>query len=187
MALVPPIARPGSVDEAIRRGLVATLCHVCRHWLAYSNAGLVIFAVLPVLSPVLAALGANDAALLIFQVYSITCHQMPSRSFFLFGHQMAYCERNTSIYGTMAIASLGYAVFRGRGVAPLSIPLYLILILPMAVDGFTQLFLLRESTWLLRALTGALFGVATAWFALPRLNQSFAEIEAELAQLSIEN
>jgi uncharacterized membrane protein len=187
MALVPPIDRPESLDEALRQGLIAALRYICRHWLGYANAGLLIFALLPVVSPVLAALGASDAALLIFQVYSITCHQMPSRSFFLFGHQMAYCERNTSIYGTMAIASLGYIVLRRRSLSPLSIPLYLVLILPMAVDGFTQLFLLRESTWLLRALTGGVFGIATVWFAMPRLNQSFIEIDAELVQLSSEN
>jgi uncharacterized membrane protein len=187
MALVPAIAHREALDRELRRRLIEVLRHGCRHWLAYLNAGLLTFSLLPILAPVLAALGANDVALEIFQAYSITCHQMPTRSFFLFGHQMAYCERNTSIYGTMAIAGLAYVFLRQRGVTPLSIPLYLILILPMAVDGFTQLFGLRESTWLLRGLTGALFGVATAWLTLPRLDESFSEIDAELALLSSED
>jgi uncharacterized membrane protein len=187
MALVPPIARREALDGELRRRLIAVLRHGSQHWLAYLNAGLIIFSVLPILAPVLAALGANDAAVVIFQAYSITCHQMPSRSFFLFGHPMAYCERNTAIYGTIAIAGLAYGFLRSRGLTSLPIPLYLLLILPMAVDGFTQLFGLRESTWLLRALTGGLFGVATAWLTLPRLDESFSEIDAELAALTTED
>src|ERR1035437_8000171 len=61
----------------------------CRHWLFIGNVGMILFATLPVLAPILAALGFEGISLLIFQVYSLTCHQMPDRSYFLFGHQMA--------------------------------------------------------------------------------------------------
>jgi hypothetical protein len=40
----------------------------------------------------------------------------------------------------------------------------------MALDGFTQLFGLRESNLLLRLLTGCLFGLGTALFVLPQLD-----------------
>jgi uncharacterized membrane protein len=147
-------------------------------WLG--NISLVVFAALPVLAPLFAALGADNVSLLIFQLYSITCHQMPSRSYFLFGHQMAYCERNTAIYGAMAIGGLAYTWLRRRGLVSLPVGWYVVLILPMAIDGFTQLFELRESTWLLRGLTGGLFGAATIWLTFPRLQESFDEIYREL-------
>ena len=152
---------------------------LCRHWLLLANASLIVFASLPVLAPILAALGADHAASFIFQLYSVTCHQMPDRSYFILGHQMAFCERNTAIYGTMAVGGLAYGWLHRGAIEPLPIRWYLVLILPMALDGMSQLFGFRESTWLLRGLTGGLFGAATIWLTFPRLQESFDEIYAE--------
>jgi uncharacterized membrane protein len=184
MALVPALASAPALDDALRRRLIGSLRFLCRHWLASFNTGVVLFAVLPIAAPILDALGATNTSLLIFRAYSITCHQMPTRSYFIFGHQMAYCERNTAIYGTIAFAGLAYIWLRKRALAPLGLLLYLLLILPMAADGFTQLFALRESTWYLRGLTGTLFGIATAWMALPRLDENIQAVDKELLDLS---
>ena len=46
-------------------------------------------------------------------------------------------------------------------------------VLRLALDGFTQLFGWRESSWELRVATGLLFGLASAWLVLPRLDSSF--------------
>ncbi len=183
LAPSPPsaaIAQPR--DDRLREALTEAVRTACRHWLLVANVTLVVFATLPVLAPVLASLGYEGIALAIFQVYSLTCHQMPSRSYFIFGHQMAYCERNTAIYLAMAAAGLAYVRLRRQGLPPLPLRWYLLLILPMAVDGFTQLFGWRESTWLLRGLTGSLFGLATIWLTFPRLQESFDEIARELAR-----
>ena len=63
----------------------------------------------------------------------------------------------------------------------------LIGMVPIGLDGFSQLFsqiewswlqaLLpyRESTPFLRVLTGGLFGLTTAWFAYPYMEESMAE------------
>jgi uncharacterized membrane protein len=169
-----------SADGPIVRALVEAADFTCHHWLWMGNASLIVFAALPILAPIFAALGANTISVLIFQVYSITCHQMPSRSYFLFGHQMAYCERNTAIYGAMAGCGLAYVWLRHRDLRPLPVGWYLILILPMAIDGFTQLFDLRESTWFLRGLTGALFGAVTIWLTYPRLQEGFDDFQLEL-------
>jgi uncharacterized membrane protein len=181
MALTPTIAEEWPKDTPFRSFLVRSIRSTCRHWLLIGNVGMILFATLPVLAPILAALGFEGISLLIFQVYSLTCHQMPDRSYFLFGHQMAYCERNTAIYGTMALAGLAYAGLRRKGLPTLSLLWYAVLILPIAVDGFSQLFGWRESTWLLRGLTGSLFGLATIWLCFPRLQESFDEIERELS------
>jgi uncharacterized membrane protein len=181
--------KPSSVPDGAGRvgtrpsgsgGAVAPIRFVCRHWLFAANAVLIVFSTLPILAPILMAIGAADLSAAIFQAYALTCHQMPSRSFFILGYQMAYCERNTAIYLAMAGAGLAYTRLRPRGLGPLPWRWYLLLILPMAVDGFTQLFGWRESTWLLRVVTGSLFGAATVWLAFPYLQQSFDEIESEL-------
>lgn len=171
---------PLSEEGGTRAALATAVRYGCRHWLFGANLLLIVFSTLPVLAPILAALGMDRVANAIFVAYSLTCHQMPSRSYFIFGHQMAYCERNTAIYFSMAFAGLAYARFRHRGLRRLPWHWYLLLILPMAVDGFTQLFGWRESTWLLRGITGTLFGAATVWLAFPYLQESFDEIESEL-------
>jgi uncharacterized membrane protein len=160
--------------------LACLLRFLCRHWLFGANAGLLVFATLPILAPILGAAGLEGISQTIFVLYSVTCHQMPSRSFFILGHQMPYCERNTAIYLSMAAAGLVYARLRPHGLRPLPWRWYIVLILPMAVDGFTQLFGWRESTWLLRVVTGTLFGIASVWLAFPYLQESFEEIEREL-------
>ncbi|MGH2460483.1 MAG: DUF2085 domain-containing protein [Chloroflexota bacterium] len=172
--------RPLPAEAEVDNLLVSAMRFGCRHWLFTANLLLAVFSTLPVLAPVLAAMGLESLSNAIFVAYSLTCHQMPSRSYFIFGHQMAYCERNTAIYFSMTLAGLVYARARGHGVRRLSWRMYLLLILPMAVDGFTQLFGWRESTWLLRGITGTLFGAATVWLAFPLLEQSFEEIESEL-------
>lgn len=180
MVSVQRAADRPATDRVIVRALLLVLGFTCRHWLWLANAFLIVFATLPILAPIIAALGADQLSTLIFQVYSITCHQMPDRSYFILGHQMAYCERNTAIYGAMAACGIAYSWLRRRNLGSLPVGWYVVLILPMAIDGFSQLFGLRESTWLLRGLTGSLFGAATIWLAFPRLQESFDEIYREL-------
>ena len=77
-----------------QRGLVVRLdkwiYSFSRHWLAVFNVLVGIYVGLPILAPVLMNSGATGPAKLIYAVYSPMCHQMASRSFFLFGEQVAY-------------------------------------------------------------------------------------------------
>lgn len=140
-----------------------------RHWLLLANTCLTVFALLPLLAPLLHAGGLAGSAGAIVAAYSVVCHQLPGRSYFVAGYQMAYCERDTAIYAAMAIAGLCWARYR-RSLPRLHWGLFLLLILPMALDGFSQLSGVRESTWQLRTATGALFGLACVWFAFPLAN-----------------
>jgi uncharacterized membrane protein len=56
--------------------------------------------------------------------------------------------------------------------------LFLIFLIPIGVDGLTQLVGLRESNWELRTLTGALFGAAAVWFAYPYVDDAMQEVLA---------
>jgi uncharacterized membrane protein len=160
------------------RWLVRGVEAVADHWLALFNAGMAIFATLPFVAPVLLATGHERAANALYALFSLTCHQMPSRAWHIMGHQVAYCERNTAIYFAMVLGGIVFA--RRRSIRPLAVPLYLLLILPMAIDGITQLVGWRESTWLLRTITGTLFGLATIWLIFPLLDRNMAELKAEM-------
>ena len=73
--------------------------------------------------------------------------------------------------GSMIVAGLLFGLFRRR-VPKLPVKIYLLFLIPIAVDGLTQLFGLRTSSWWLRTLTGALFGMATVWLAYPYVQES---------------
>ena len=165
-----------SFDGLFLRGLELALAFVARHWLALFNLWLAAFSTPPLLAPVLAAKGQSTLAGAIYLAYSLACHQMPERSFFILGQKVAYCQRDVAIYLTMLAAALVYSRLRGR-VKSLDWRLYLLLIAPMAIDGTTQLFGWRESTWELRVITGVLFGFATVWLAYPMFDKSMRELE----------
>ena len=67
-----------------------TVYWLTRHWLAIFNTAVAIYVGLPLLAPILMQTGATGPARLIYLAYSPFCHQMSSRSFFLFGDQYAY-------------------------------------------------------------------------------------------------
>ncbi|MFN8486999.1 MAG: DUF2085 domain-containing protein [Caldilineaceae bacterium] len=91
------------------------------------------------------------------------------------GYKVAICERDVAIYGSVFLFGLCFGVLR-RHLRPLSIWFYILLLLPMVIDGGTQLFGLRESNWLLRSLTGLLFGAASVWLAYPYIEDAMQEV-----------
>jgi len=180
-----------------------TLDTLRRHWVRLANLAVGVFVLLPLLAPVLMAVGRPELAAPIYTAYHLVCHQWAFRSYFLFGpeliygpdvlsqlvgtnemygllgspalgYKVAFCERDLAIYLTVLLAGLAYGRLRGY-VGGLSLPGYTLLIAPMALDGFTQLFGWRESTPELRVLTGALFGLASVWLIYPRVDNVLGE------------
>lgn len=91
------------------------------------------------------------------------------------GFKVAICQRDIAIYGAVLAAGLAYALFRHR-VRQLPLWVYLLFLLPIGVDGVTQLLGMRESNWELRTLTGAIFGAASIWFAYPYVDDAMQEV-----------
>jgi len=201
-----------------------------RHWLALINVVLAAYVGLPVLAPVLMESGHLSAARIIYAIYAPMCHQLPHRSYFLYGtkatytmdeiyqvwpeadywklrqftgnptygYKVALCERDIAIWGSLFFCGLMFSLVRSRA-RPISFWVYVLVgVVPMMLDGgsqwlsylavavFPQLDIVpRESTWLLRTITGGLFGWATAWLAFPHLQAAFAEM-AESSQMRLE-
>lgn len=93
----------------------------------------------------------------------------------MLGYKVALCQRDVAIYGSVVVAGLIFALLRKRLRSP-SLKLYLLFLIPIALDGLTQLFGLRESNWWLRTLTGALFGAASVWLAYPYLDDAMTDV-----------
>jgi uncharacterized membrane protein len=107
------------------------------------------------------------------------------------GYKMALCQRDMAIYGAIFLFGIIFSL-TGKKIKPLPWYLWLLIGLgPIGLDGFSQLLSqtglsifnwlpLRESTPLLRSLTGAFFGLATAWFGFPYLEESVQENRREM-------
>ncbi len=141
-----------------------------RHWLLIANLANALIVAGAVLVPLVMAAGLTGLGSALFIAYHTLCEQIPSHSYFLLGYQLAMDQRMMAIYGSSLLAGILFALLRGR-VRPLPWRSYFLLILPMAVDGFTQMFGWRESNWQLRTVTGTLFGAATVWLMYPYLDR----------------
>jgi uncharacterized membrane protein len=152
------------------------------HWLAvFAGYGATVVG-LASLAPLLKGSGYETAAQLIYLPFRLICHQRADRSFHLHGEQMAFCERDVAIVTTAVLTGILFALIR-RWSGPPRIAFWVVVlfVLPMALDGGTQLVGLRESTPELRILTGALFSIGVGWFVLPHLEAGFGSMRDEIA------
>ncbi len=112
----------------------------------------------------------------------------------LLGFKVALCERDVAIWGAMAFFGVVYALTK-RKLPKLHFLFWVIVGLgPIGLDGFSQLFSqipnsfiqsilpYRESTPFLRILTGFLFGITTAWFMFPLIEESMVDTHHLLAK-----
>ena len=160
--------------RAVSRILGAILTGVTRtgrHWLLVMNVLFGVIVVGAILDPILFLLGQSGIASRIFALYHYICEQIPSHSYFLSGYQLALCARNLALYSSLFVGTLIYRLVRDR-LPILGWRLWLLTVIPIALDGFTQLFGLRESNWELRTLTGVLFGLGICWLLLPQIEEA---------------
>ena len=126
---------------------------------------------LPWLAPVFMHMGWTSAGKAIYFIYSFQCHQLPERSYFLYGRELTYSlseiqtvwvnttnpmilrqfignpemgwkvawsDRMVSMYTSILLGGLLYGVF-GKWLKPISFWKFVILLLPMAIDGGTHM------------------------------------------------
>jgi uncharacterized membrane protein len=107
------------------------------------------------------------------------------------GWKVAFCERDVAIYAAIGLFGFVFAGLRRLRVKIPYLPFWayvLFAIGPIGLDGFSQLFAnppfngfglafypIRESTPLLRTITGALFGLGNGWLVFPYIEDSMVE------------
>lgn len=143
-----------------------------RYWIIPIATFLGLYVVLPFVAPFFMQMGFETAARVIYTIYSTQCHQLPERSFFLFGPRwmyslgevqtvwqdtlnplvlrqfignpqmgwkVAWSDRMVSMYGSLFIFAVLWWIFRHR-IGRLPWWGFLLLLLPMAVDGTSHFF-----------------------------------------------
>lgn len=159
---------------------------IARHWLLLANVSVMLFIIPILLYPYFISLDSpfmHTIAGAIKTAYHGTCHQLPERSLFIFGYQMAVCSRCFAIYVSFLIGGIAFWLIRNK-LKPWDIKYYVLFCIPMAIDGFTQLFGFRESTNELRILTGGIFGLASALYIFPYLETIFNMEEPDTGALN---
>lgn len=104
------------------------------------------------------------------------------------GYKVAFCQRDIAIYGAMLLFGIIFSLSK-RKIKALPFLLWVLVgIMPIGLDGVSQLISqmfeyipYRESTPLLRTMTGVLFGFTTAWFGFPVLEESMQETRQNLS------
>ena len=104
------------------------------------------------------------------------------------GYKTTLCTRDISIYLALLAGALVFARVRTR-LRPLPLWLFVILgLAPIGLDGLSQmlgyppfnLWPAREALPAFRVVTGALFGLASAWLAFPHMEISMQETRQEI-------
>ena len=140
-----------------------------RHWLGIINFHLFLFILGSISAPGLRYLGQEGIAKYIYGFYGISCHQIPSRSFFILDQQIAICARCFSFYASMLVFGLLLSL---RNVRPLDKRTAFFLALPLIVDVLLQTSGISESTQLLRVTTGVLLALSASFYIYPRIRIS---------------
>jgi uncharacterized membrane protein len=138
---------------------------------------------------------ADEDALTFEEVSGLSGDDLQEASQFIgndqIGYKVAFCERDVGIYAGILLGGLIFAL-SGKRIKSIPLWLWFVLgVLPMAIDGGTQLlgavapfdlpqFFYRESTPFLRSLTGGLFGLMNVWLAFPLMEETFEETRIAL-------
>lgn len=180
------------------RYIISLGSFIIKHWLTLVNLALLIFIIPIVLYPYFISTGDPTLMTIAGAIkagYHPTCHQIPDRCLFIFGYQMAVCSRCFAIYVSFLAGGLLFYFLRNK-LKPFHIFYYVLLCLPMAIDGTAQLFGVpfprgigpgMQLIWTtvsnneLRLITGAIFSLGSALFVMPYMQQ-ILEMEEEAEQ-----
>lgn len=138
-------------------------------WLITTVSTVAIFVTI-IIAPLAEATTHPAIAAIIYKCFSFVCHQIPERSFHLYGSKFAVCSRCTGIYAGLALATLAYPLARSlkRTEPPRLVWLFLAAA-PLAVDWSLGYFSIWQNNHVSRFATGFLLGVVVVFYILPGL------------------
>ena len=119
-------------------------------------------------APYSMATGRESISIVLCQSFSAVCHRLPERSFHWMGFPLGVCARCTGIYVGVVVGLLLYPWLRRLENPQSPDRRWLIgAAIPMAIDFGGGLIGLFTNTSSSRAATGAMFGLAAAFYLIP--------------------
>lgn len=115
--------------------------------------------------------------LLIYMIFKLICHQKPERSYFIFGAQLPVCARCLGIYVGLLLGACIYPIFKKLNDTKIPDFKYIGFgIIPIFVDGISQVFHLYPSPAYIRFITGCIASTVLVFYLLPVQNQIYNKI-----------
>ncbi|MFH1306182.1 MAG: DUF2085 domain-containing protein [Candidatus Micrarchaeota archaeon] len=115
------------------------------------------------------------------EIFQVGKHEIIENSKGEIGYKIPVCSRDIGIYFSMLIGGLVFLFLRKIDDEVWPHPIFLIIaMVPIVLDGGTQILHLRESTNIIRFLTGAIIGIVIAFYFIPALNQIFNSLIRDL-------
>ncbi|MBN1274424.1 MAG: DUF2085 domain-containing protein [Candidatus Aminicenantes bacterium] len=111
---------------------------------------------------------------LLYAVFSSVCHQIPGRSFHIFGFPLAVCARCFGIYFGFFLGTLAFPAF--RRFSSVSLPKNIVFIffsLPIVADTIGNFFHFWQSSNVLRFFIGISWGIILPVYFLAGLFIAF--------------
>lgn len=144
---------------------------------AYTFLVLALYLLSTLLSPLLIK-SSNDflrgIGALSYIINLFMCHQMPERSFFLFGEPLGLCHRCIGIF-IGALLAYPSACLRKRFPSFMQSWVFMVAaLIPIAVDGITQLLSMHESNYITRFSTGFIAAFAVMYYLIATVLDRFS-------------
>ncbi|MCQ5375427.1 MAG: DUF2085 domain-containing protein [Methanomassiliicoccales archaeon] len=114
----------------------------------------------------------NPLPRIIYTIGDIYCHQKSDRSFFVNGNQMPFCARD---FGIFAGLTLGMLIALLVPKIKINAITFVLMFIPLVIDGTLQLLTSYESTNPLRLVTGILAGIAVAMLLSSLIREIFVD------------
>ena len=99
----------------------------------------------------------NPISKIVYYLGDVNCHQLSHRSYEYNNNQMPFCARDVGIFVGLAV---GFILSLGRKIE-LTLPIVILCLIPIGLDGTIQLITEYESTNPKRIITGMIAGIAT--------------------------
>lgn len=110
----------------------------------------------------------------IYAIFSPTCHQIPSRCFYAFGHPLAVCARCLGIYCGFLLGISIFPFVKGFGTPALpKAKTFILLSIPIVLDTGGNLLGIWTSPDWVRFLTGIVWGLILPFYYLAGLADFF--------------
>lgn len=139
-----------------------------------------VWILLIVVPPVLAGNGAEGAASPFYSFFSHICHQLPERSFFIFGHKLAVCSRCFGVYFGLLLGLAGYPLIRNvENIEPLPRVWLFASMVPIGIDWSLTVFGIWKNTFASRFITGLILGFTCGVYILPALVEIFRNLRKQ--------
>ena len=130
-------------------------------------SAIIIWCLLILLAPLFAKFEHHISSGLLYLFFSKICHQIPERSFFVFGKQLAVCSRCTGLYLGFIFGAIIYPfIFRFHQIKKLSSKYLFLACVPIGIDIFIRTFHIAENTFASRLITGLILGATALLFVL---------------------